>query len=708
MKVRGYRIEPGEIETVIGQHPAVAQVAVVAREDRPGDVRLAAYVVPRLDGPSLDVTGDAAADQVGQWKQLHELLYTAGRTESFAENFTGWNSSYDGLPIPAEQMREWRSATVDAILALRPRRVLEIGVGSGLLLNRIAPQVEAYWGTDLSEEAIRTLRGQVAGTPELAGTVELSSRPADDVQGLPTGFFDTVVINSVAQYFPGVDYLLDVLAKAVGLLAPGGTVFLGDVRHLRLLPALRAGIETLRHPDDADPATVWPAVRRAVRWEGELLVDPDLFTACRAALPGVADVEVRVKRGRFHNELSRYRYDVVLRTESTSADDEAAPVDELAWHTLPGGLAGLSARLTADASRPVRVTDLPNARLTADVAVLHSLDPGPDTAPHGSAVDPEDLYRLADEHGWQAAVTWTADTRDGRLDVVLTPPGARQPQAYRAGRTEPDPHRYANRPAPFRDVNALMTAVRAHARSWLPDYMVPSALVPLDRLPMTTAGKLDRAALPAPDFAALTTGGAARDAREEVLCALYAEVLGLPEVGVDDDFFALGGDSIVSIQLVIRARQAGLTVTPRQVFQHRTVAALAPFVTTTATDVVDDPNAGVGDLPLLPIMAWLDECGGQFDAFNQWLLLRLPAGATEDGLARTLRAVVDRHDVLRTRLVRATAGTPGRLVVAPPGSVATDGWLHRIDAAGLPEGRVRALADDAARQAGGRLAPRAA
>ncbi|MEH1164048.1 amino acid adenylation domain-containing protein [Micromonospora sp. CPCC 205539] len=704
VKVRGYRIEPGEIETVIGQHPAVAQVAVVAREDRPGDVRLAAYVVPRLDGPSADVAGEVAADQVGQWKQLHELLYTAGRTESFVENFTGWNSSYDGLPIPVEQMREWRAATIDAILALRPRRVLEIGVGSGLLLSRIAPQVEAYWGTDLSEEAIRTLRDQVAGVPELTGTVELSARPADDVDGLPAGFFDTVVINSVAQYFPGVDYLLDVLNKAVGLLAPGGAVFLGDVRHLRLLPALRAGIEALRHPDTADPATVRPAVRRAVQWEGELLVDPDLFTAARAALPGVASVQVRVKRGRFHNELTRYRYDVVLRT---TAADEAAPADELTWHTLPGGLAGLATRLTADASRPVRVTGLPNARLTADVAVLRTLDPGADAAADGPAVDPEDLYRLADEHGWQAAVTWTADARDGRLDAVLTPPGARQPQVYRPGRTEPDPHRYANRPAPFRDVNALMTAVRAHARSWLPDYMVPSALVPLDRLPMTTAGKLDRAALPVPDFAALTTGGAARDAREEVLCALYAEVLGLPEVGVDDDFFALGGDSIVSIQLVIRARQAGLIVTPRQVFQHRTVAALAPFVTTTTTDVVDDPNAGVGDLPLLPIMAWLDECGGEFDAFNQWLLLRLPAGTTEASLARTLRAVVDRHDVLRSRLVRATATTPGRLVIAPPGSVETDGWLHRIDATGLSESRLRALADDAARQAGSRLAPEA-
>ena len=663
VKVRGYRIEPGEIETVIGQHPAVAQVAVVAREDRPGDVRLAAYVVPRLDGP---------AGQVDQWKDLHELLYTAGRTESYQENFTGWNSSYDGLPIPVEQMREWRNATVDAILALRPRRVLEIGVGSGLLLSRIAPQVESYTGTDLSEEAVRTLRQHF---PD----VELSARPADDVSGLPVGLFDTIVINSVAQYFPGADYLTDVLTKAVGLLAPGGSVFVGDVRHLRMLPAMRAGIEAVRHPGTASLG----AVRRAVLWEGELLVDPDLF----ATLPGVTSADVRVKRGRFHNELTRYRYDVVLRTAAVA---DAEPADDITWDELD--FAG---------SRAVRVTGIPNARLIDDVAALEALDP---SAPAVSEpVDPEDLHRLAAEHGWQVDVTFTPGARDGRLDAVFTPPGVVPPSAYRPIGTGT----YANRPAPFRDANALMTILRAHARSWLPDYMVPSSFVPLDRIPMTTAGKVDRAALPAPDFAALTTGGAARDAREEVLCALYAEVLGLPEVGVDDDFFALGGDSIVSIQLVIRARQAGLVVTPRQVFQHRTVAALAPVLTTTEADVVDDPSAGVGEMPLLPIMAWLDECGGDFRAFNQWMLVRLPSGADRDSLVRTLRTVADRHDALRSRLVRATPTTPGKLVIAAPGTVDTEPWLHRIDAAGQADSQIRALADEAAHQAARRLDPEA-
>src|SRR5690606_34518562 len=130
----------------------------------------------------------------------------------------------------------------------------------------------------------------------------------------------------------------------------------------------------------------------------------------------------------------------------------------------------------------------------------------------------------------------------------------------------------ANRPAPFRDVAALMRTLRAHAAACLPPYMVPAAFVPVGRLPVTPSGKLDAAALPAPDYTALSAGRAPRDPREELLCELVAAVLRLPEpVSIDDDFFARGGDSIGAVQLLIRARERGLALATRDVFRHRTV-----------------------------------------------------------------------------------------------------------------------------------------
>src|SRR5207237_7907294 len=120
-----------------------------------------------------------------------------------------------------------------------------------------------------------------------------------------------------------------------------------------------------------------------------------------------------------------------------------------------------------------------------------------------------------------------------------------------------------------------LSGLRRRLGEELPDYMVPSALVELSSLPLTANGKLDRRALPAPQLGSAGVGRSARTPQEELLCCLFAEVLGVARVGIDESFFALGGDSIMSIQLVSRARKAGLAITPRAVFQHQTVAALA-------------------------------------------------------------------------------------------------------------------------------------
>src|SRR5207244_11957904 len=109
----------------------------------------------------------------------------------------------------------------------------------------------------------------------------------------------------------------------------------------------------------------------------------------------------------------------------------------------------------------------------------------------------------------------------------------------------------------------------------LADYMVPGATVVLEKLPLTPSGKLDRKALPAADFAGGTEWRGPRTPVEETLCSLFEEILGLERVGIDAGFFQLGGDSILSIQLVSRARQAGIILTPRATFQPHTVEALA-------------------------------------------------------------------------------------------------------------------------------------
>ena len=252
-----------------------------------------------------------------------------------------------------------------------------------------------------------------------------------------------------------------------------------------------------------------------------------------------------------------------------------------------------------------------------------------------------------------------------------------------------------------REVDAA--ALRGELVASLPDYMVPSAIVVLGSLPLTPNGKLDRGALPAPDLTPKVVR-APRTPQEEVLCGLYAEVLGVARVGIDDNFFALGGDSIMSIQLVSRARKAGVEITPRGVFQHQTVEALAASARVMAAPALGLGDIGVGALEPTPIMHWLRELGGPIGSFHQAMLLSVPSGMRPADVVGAVQAVLDHHDALRLRLDVLADGA-WRLEVGACGSRPAADCVRRIDVSGLDaEGLGRRIAE-ASGEAAARLSP---
>jgi amino acid adenylation domain-containing protein/non-ribosomal peptide synthase protein (TIGR01720 family) len=186
----------------------------------------------------------------------------------------------------------------------------------------------------------------------------------------------------------------------------------------------------------------------------------------------------------------------------------------------------------------------------------------------------------------------------------------------------------------------------------LPDYMMPAAFVTLDELPLTPNGKLDRRALPAPYYGS-TTGDsyiAPRTDTEQVLADIWAEVLGIKQVGVEDNFFELGGDSILSIQVVSRARRAGLSLTPRDMFRNQTVASLVASVAEVARDATVVQGPVIGAVPLTPIQRWFfDGSPVCPERFNQSLVVELLDGVNETALRTALAAVIEHHDALRMR-----------------------------------------------------------
>ncbi|MGW4348130.1 amino acid adenylation domain-containing protein [Streptomyces sp. NPDC004690] len=239
--------------------------------------------------------------------------------------------------------------------------------------------------------------------------------------------------------------------------------------------------------------------------------------------------------------------------------------------------------------------------------------------------------------------------------------------------------------------------LRKHLAGHLPDHMVPSALLLIDRLPLTPGGKLDTAALPDPRTAATRRREPAGTA-ETILLGVFRDILGSDDIGPDDDFFAIGGDSIVSLQVVSRARRQGLGLTARDVFEGATVAGIAARARTLAE--AEGPVAG--DAPLTPVMRdLLRRAGAAADGFCQWTEVCVPPGGDEDHWRTVLDRILARHDVLRAHL----AGDALR--IPPVGAVTGADVLTRVPvAADLPTGDLRALIDGHTAEARAAMDPR--
>ncbi|MFD8378342.1 amino acid adenylation domain-containing protein [Streptomyces sp. NPDC059679] len=702
VKVRGIRIEPGEVEAALARHPGVREAAVIARDDErdAGHKRLVGYVVPATDGGSGGAAApqdeDPMAQRVLEWAAVFDQAYAQDTDPHEADfNITSWNSSYTGEPLPPEEMREWVEGTVARILALKPRRVLEIGCGTGLLLSRIAPHCDAYHGTDISAAALDFVRTRLlARRPWLSG-VEVSQRAAHEIAGLSEEPFDVVVLNSVAQYFPDGPYLRTVLDQALDSLGGGGALFVGDLRNLALLETFHTDVELRRAKAKLPVARLRGRIARQRHQDQELLVHPEFFTELRSERPDIQRVDVQLRRGRYDNELTRYRYDAVLHLgEPATHRDEA--VVTLDWPDS-GGAEQVRRHLTEQRPEALAVLGVPNARLAGVNAKREELrrkDGGeivgelirePVLDP-GASVDPEEWWRLGEAVGYSVRVEWMPRATDGSYAVLFSRAGTQRLPV--PGTLPGTPEELTNDPVFNRVGGELVRGLRRYLEDLVPDYMIPSGFVALHTLPVTVNGKLDRAALPpVPDHGDEDAFAEPTTATERALAELWAEVLGLDGVGVHTNFFELGGDSIHTIHVVAKAKQRGLQFAPQAIFRHGTIAALAAALDeASATSDGPAPQApATSDKDPGARLRGLREAPGVVDAyplspFQRWALghwrrypepgaflarrmqiLRLPE---IDPVAFTdsLQQVIDRHPALRTTFVWEGLAEPVQVV----------------------------------------------
>ena len=348
-----------------------------------------------------------------KWKTVWDETYHEDKEHSSGSSsggggnldLSGWISSYTGKAIPVPEMIAWVEQTVRTVMSFQPRRVLEIGCGSGLLLLRIAPLVEKYTGIDFSQSVLDLLIKRIRAQ-KLSNNTYLICRAANQFS-FPQEecSVDTVIINSVCQYFPSAQYLVDVLKGCVRTVQDGGQVFVGDVRTKSLLELQTVSVlahqllakENLKRQkgsssstDAAVSSSSFPSssemlelVQLRIEAEEELMVDPGFFALLRQHCPEISSLEYFLKEdtAMYANEMSKFRYDVRIRVDRRERIASTTMSSPSAVKTVDAGEATFNLQQLVEeleqralvpelVHEPVLVRNISNARLASDAALV--------------------------------------------------------------------------------------------------------------------------------------------------------------------------------------------------------------------------------------------------------------------------------------------------------------------------------------------------
>ncbi len=624
---------------------------------------------------------DSDAGHDSEATHAHAPDADTGYDSDDGHDFTGWRSTYTRAPLPRVQMDDWLAGTLAEIEAQTRdaqqagRRILEIGCGTGLLLFALAPRCARYVGTDFCAPVLARLGARVAARGWRG--VELHECEADALGTVAQGHFDMVLLNSVAQYLPGVDRLASVLEQALALLAPGGVLFVGDVRNLALHEPFLASVERHAAPG-LDAATLRARVRARAACERELLVHPAFFAALRSR-PNVAHVEIVPRRGHVENELLRYRYNVAIHLAGAGA---APPRWEWPQTQPPprrlanDPAANLLARETAARVRAALKERLPRQMVPAVVRVVEELPRGATgkldrgalarlaavQAPAGGAEGGSQEWQapgLAGEAGseWQApglageaGSEWQAPGLAGEAGSEWQAPGL----AGEAGSEWQAPGLAGEAGSEWQ-----APGLAGEAGS---EWQAPGL-----------AGEAG-SEWQAPGLAgeAGSEWQAPATPTERTVAQAWQEILGCGRLSREANFFAAGGTSLLAIKLAVRLHGRGVRVSAQQLFEHQTIAALAAAADAGATAA----QAGDGAPAASPRAVDLEDGGTPSTNGRVATPRRASSPAADRTTARPRRTVRVEAAPVRPAQARTPGGleqarTPGGLEQArTPGRLA--------------------------------------
>lgn len=677
VKIRGFRVELGEVENAINRLPAVQESCVVLKQDTEGINKLVAYYIPD-PGLVREKEGVLYPDRVANWKILYETEYEQTEVMDSVDaefNIVGWVDSFTGNAISEQDMKGWVDEIVHTILKTGPKNVLEIGCGTGLIYFQLAGKVKKYIGTDFSATSVQQIRNQIQKGLKDYGPTELQVCAAHEVKVNRKDQIDTVVINSVVQYFPSQSYLTEVISNCISLLNGKGQIIIGDVRDLRLLPRFKERLQLQKMQNTAGIREFNWAVEQDLLNEEELCIAPEYFLSLKNKHPQISHIELLWKSVSFSNELSRYRYTAIL-----SIGDETPPVhvDFNTWKLNQSAAEALD--VMQKGSEYIAFKDVPNYRLVKEhnIAVAVSGATGlhvSDIVQASEHDDPEaeQISRLiakAQEYGYRYKLYLDEDPF--KINLVLHKKDiAISAESIYSEAKGPGGGETTNIPL-FNDIRqVLQKEMKQMLDTSVPEYMIPSELIALRKIPITPNGKADKRFLSEREERLISKLNYQPPSGElqTDLVHIWEQLLGMDRIGVEDSFFDLGGHSLLVIRLISAMRsKLGIELAIKDVFLNPTISRLSAFIERSMEDNLSlPPVVKAESTEFIPLsfsqerLWFLDKMEGTVQ-YHLPTVLKLTGTPDIEALQRAFKSLVERHEAFRT-VFREHKGQPCQVII---------------------------------------------
>ncbi|MBN2441343.1 MAG: methyltransferase domain-containing protein, partial [Spirochaetales bacterium] len=519
-----------------------------------------------------------------------------------------WNDSYTGMEISEIEMREWLDTTIERIKLFKPVNILEIGCGTGMYLFKLYSMCSSYSALDTSSESLNYIETVMRKSNKDFANVKLFHCRPEDFKN-DTGIkYDFCLMNSVVQYFPNIDYLIQVISKVISISGKNSIIYIGDVRNFDLLKAFHTSLALSKLPEDTEINSLKSHIEDMCEKEEELLISPAFFYSLQARIPEIVNIEIRYKKGKSLNELTRFRYDAILFINCDSKTTPHMNMVNIDW-TENLTTEHIIQKLSREEPEVLRISCVLNNRTEDIFNQIEILENNPrlktvqdvlDYQEHFSYYQSPEPSCFFDIHqNYYTEILWSGYNMESFFDIVYYKKSLYD-ESFRSALpflirdySQLPEIKICNNPVHHKIIQQFIHHIKNLLKEQLPDSLIPDYIHRIESIPLTERGDIAYEKLPVPwewlkkdvmknhknndSYAADVSGN--MDEIEGNILKICQEELGIVDIDKDQILYELGASSINIVLIEVKIEsEYNIDIPFEIIYKKPSVRELAKYI----------------------------------------------------------------------------------------------------------------------------------